>query len=238
MFDAVLNDEDACRATAVLDQLRALRFPWALTGSLAIEAHLLARGQTRSRRPLNDVDLVVDSFAVIPHSVAHRFLLHHVHPFAAEGKILMQLVDAERAVRIDVFRAFGRTLSRSGQLSTETGSLNVVPLEDLIARTTAHVYGRIRASRTIAAKYASTFLELAGFGAGPTLAEAWRDHRGDIPGSFAEASRETRRLLALHPELMIVEEYSAAITPCDRCQNHAPFCCAPPRRIVEVLGYW
>ena len=238
MFDAILNDEDACRATAVVDELLALGFPAALTGSLAIEAHLLARGQPAPRRSLNDLDLVVESFAVIPHCVAHRFLLHHVHPFAAEGKILMQLVHSERVVRVDVFSAIGRTLSRSGPLSRETGSLDVVSLEDLIARTTAHVHGRVRASRTIAAKYASTFFELSGFGAAPALEEAWRDHRGDIPGSFAEASRDTRRLLALHPELIIVDEYSAAITPCDRCQNHGPFCCALPRRIVEVLGYW
>ncbi len=238
MFDAVLNDPDASRATAVVGELLALGFRGALTGGPAIAAHLRTRGGPARRRPLNDLDFVVDGFAAIPDAVADRFLLHHVHPFAAEGKTLVQLIDPERAVRVDLFRTIGRTLSRSGPLGTETGRLDVVSLEDLIARTTAHVYSRLRAGRTIDARYARTFLDLSGLGTESVLEEAWQDHREEISGSFAEASRHASRLLALHPELVANDEYSAVITPCDRCRNHGRFRCAPPGRIVEVLGYW
>ncbi len=238
LFNAILSDDDAGRATSVVDALLACGFRGSLTGGLAIDAHLRARGQRPPRRPLNDLDFVVDSFASIPESIADRFLLHHIHPFAPEGKILMQVIDAERALRVDVFRSIGATLSRSGPLGVETGPLDVVTLEDLMARTTAHVYGRVRAGRTIDARYVRTFLDLRGLGSERVLDEAWQDHREDISASFAEASGDARRLLARHPELVTTGEYSAVVTPCERCRNHGRFRCAPPERIVEILGYW
>ncbi len=237
MFDALLNDEDACRATGVVNDLLALGFRGALTGGLAIEAHLRARGQRPPRRPLNDLDFVVDGIGAIPDSVADRFLLHHVHPFAPEGKTLLQVIDPGRAIRTDIFRTIGATLSRSGPLSAETGGLDVVALEDLMARTTAHVYGRIRLGRTVDPKYVRTFLRLSGLGRGAVLEEVWQDHREGISCSFQEASRDARRLLSLHPRLVVADEYSTAIKPCERCQDHGRFRCAPPERIVQVLGY-
>jgi hypothetical protein len=238
LFDAILTDDDAFRATVVVNELLAHGFRGSLTGGLAIEAHLCARGQHPRRRPLNDVDFVVGSFASIPESVADRFLLHHVHPLAPEGKTLMQLIDPARAVRVDVFRAFGATLSRSGPLGGVTGSLDVVALEDLMARTTAHVYGRLRFGRAIDAKHVRTFLELSGLDSEPVLEEAWLDHREGLSESFGEVSSDSLRLLALHPELVTTEEHSPVVTPCERCQDHGRFRCAPPERIVEILGYW
>jgi hypothetical protein len=72
------------------------------------------------------VDLVVDSFT-IPASLADRFLLHHIHPHAPEGKTLLQLVDRERALRVDLFRAFGTTLTRAHVLDERTGLLPQCP---------------------------------------------------------------------------------------------------------------
>ena len=238
LFDAILTGDAAFRASVVVNELLAHGFRGALTGGLAIEAHLSARGQPARRRPLNDVDFVVGSFASIPDSLADRFLVHHVHPFAPEGKTVLQLIDPERAVRVDVFRAFGATLLRSGPLGGATGSLDVVALEDLIARTTAHVYGRLRSGRAIDAKYVRTFLELAGLDSKPVLDEAWQDHREGQSESFSEASTDALRLLGLHPELVIAEAYSRVVTPCERCRDHGRFRRALPNRIVEILGYW
>jgi hypothetical protein len=94
------------------------------------------------------------------------------------------------------------------------------------------------AGQTIDGKHTTSFLRLSGLGDERVLEEAWRDHREQHSGSFAEAARDTARLLALHPELVVAEEYSAVITPCERCQDHGPFRCAPPELIVEILGYW
>jgi hypothetical protein len=238
LFEAILAGDDAARATFVVSELVAHGFHGSLTGSLAIEAHLRARGRAAGRRPLSDIDFVVERFTAIPESLADRFLLNHVHPFAPEGKTLVQLIDPERALRVDVFRAFGATVSRSGPLGIDTGPLEVVALEDLVARTTAYVYGHLRAGRAIDAKYARTFFELSNLGDTLALADAWQDHREHLSCSFNEASNGARRLLALHPEFVTTEEYSRVITRCERCQDHGRFRCAAPERAVEILGYW
>src|SRR4029079_12449378 len=157
---------------------------------------------------------------------------------ARDGKTLMQVIDPDRAVRVDIFLAVGTTLSRSGPLDGETGSLDVVAAVDLLARTTAHVYGRLRHRRTIDAKYVQAFLDLSIFEGEHRLEVAWQDHRGDATASFEEASSTARHLLALYPDLITAETYSAVITPCEKCQDYGRFRCAPPERVVEILGYW
>src|SRR5262249_26166912 len=151
---------------------------------------------------------------------------------------LVQVIDPDRALRVDIFRARGGTLARSAPLGAETGSLEVVAFEDLVARTTAHVYGQLRTGRTIDAKHAHAFVTLSRLAAGPLIESAWQDHRDDLAGSFDQAVEAAHRLLARHPELVTSEVYSRAIVPCDRCRPHGRFRCAPPERVVEILGYW
>lgn len=63
---------------------------------------------------MNDIDFVTDSFDCIPESLADDFLFRHVHPFDPPGKTILQFIDAESALRVDVFRACGATkFSRS-----------------------------------------------------------------------------------------------------------------------------
>jgi hypothetical protein len=51
------------------------------------------------------VDLVVEDFASIPRSLARSFLQQHVHADAINGRMLLQLIDEPRAIRIDLFHA-------------------------------------------------------------------------------------------------------------------------------------
>jgi hypothetical protein len=236
LFDAILSIENASRATAVVEDLLALGFRGSLTGGLALAVHMHARGHRVRRRPLNDLDFVIDGFPSLRETVADRFLLTHVHPIAPEGKLVVQLIDPQRTLRVDVFRAFGATLSRSASVG-ETGPLGVVSLEDLVARTTAHLCGRLRAGHEVDAKYVQMFLDLANVSGELMLDEAWHDHREDNPPSFTEAFLDVRRLLARHPERVTTSTYSALVTRCNRCQNVGPFQCASPAQIVEILGY-
>ena len=239
MFSALLKPDDAKRASGVVEKLltNGLR-GCALTGSLAIEAQLHARGRPIDWRGLNDVDLVVDSFDAIPAALANGFLLSHIHPHAPEGKTLLQVIDREHALRVDLFSAFGATLSRAGVPDEQTGPLPVIAIEDLVARTTAHVCGRLRKSLEIDAKYVRNFLRLTNCGRPTQLIEAWEDHREDVSGTLEAATREAHQLLGRHPELVVSEEYSAVLTACDRCQDYGPFRLAPRETIVDVLGYW
>jgi hypothetical protein len=164
----------------------ATGFIGVLTGGAATEIHLLHRRETECRR-LNDLDFVVESFASIPESLAQDFLFHHVHPDAPEGKTLLQLIDQEQWLRIDLFRQFGTTLSRAEIMEGPLGSLKVISLEDLVARTTSLVVGNLRRGSVIDRKHARSFLRLAGLGDPAKLEMAWGDHRQSEAASFSEA---------------------------------------------------
>ena len=237
MFAGVLSEDDARRATEAIDALLAHGFRCALTGGLAIDARLRTHGRPSERRTLNDIDLVVENFASIPASVAGAFLLHHVHPDATDGRTLLQLVDQPRAIRIDLFCALGGSLSRASKLALETGDLDVLAVEDLVARTTAFVCGRLRRGQTIDVKHAVAFSRLRGFGEPQVLSAAWNDHRQQLPGTLEDAAREARRLLEAHPALIVVEEYTSMAMACGRCRAHGAFRPAPAEAIVEILGY-
>jgi len=208
-----------------------------LTGGLAIHAQLRVHGRSVEPRVLSDIDFVVDDFASIPGSLAASFVPHHVHPNAVDGKTLLQLVDQPRAIRIDLFQALGSTLLRAVTLGDETGELKVVSVEDLVARTTALVCGRLRQGQSIDVKHATAFTRLSGLGRPEQLAAAWNDHRQQVPGTLDAASREAARLLEAHPELVVVETYSRDASRCERCREHGPFRPAAPSRIIEILGY-
>jgi hypothetical protein len=114
----------------------------------------------------------------------------------------------------------------------------LVAIEDLVARTAAHVCGRLRKGLEIDAKYVRSYMRLSDRGRPAQLTEAWEDHRQDVPGTFEEAKREAHQLVGRHPELVVEEEESAIPTACDRCQDYGPFRLAPRETIVDVLGYW
>lgn len=238
MFSAFLKPDDAKRASGVVEKLltNGLR-GCALTGSLAIEAQLRAHGRPIHGCALNDVDLVVQGFDAIPTTLADGFLLNHIHPYAPEGKTLLQVIDRERALRVDLFRAFGATLSRADLLGEQTRPLPVVAIEDLVARTIAHVCGRLRKGLEIDAKYVRSVMRLTDLGRPMQPTEAWEDHRQDVPGTLAAATREAHQLLGRHPELVVSEEFSAVFSACDRCHDYGPFRLAPREMIVDVLGY-
>ena len=238
MFAATLDERDASRAASVIQKLAIRECQIALTGGVAMEMLLRSNGRPSVRRPLNDLDFVVEDFATIPPLLANDFVLHHVHPFAPEGKLLLQLIDADHAVRIDLFRAFGETMRRSRELPGNTKPLRVVAVEDLVARTTQHVCAALGRGRPLDAKVGSAFRRLLGLGHRRLLEEAWRDHRQDVQLSFSDAMREASQLLELHPDLLVREKYSSVVTPCPQCQNYGPFRQSPPELIVRILGYW
>jgi hypothetical protein len=187
---------------------------------------------------LNDIDLVVDGFGAIPESVTASFLLHHVHPDAFEGGTLLQLIDETTVVRVDLFRTFGNTLARASAFDDETSALQILSIEDLVARTTALVCGSLRRRKTIDRKHVTAFTRLLGFGRQDQLAAAWSDHRQAIPGTLEDARREAIRLLKAHPEMVVVGGYSAVVMPCERCREEGLFRPGSASRIVQTLGYW
>jgi hypothetical protein len=238
MFTSFLSTGDAHRVSVLLEKLLAYGFRGALTGSVATEAHLFSQGRNTERRPLNDLDFVVGSFASIPGPLANGFLAHHIHPHAPEGKLLLQLIDREQSLRIDLFRQFGATLTRTERLKGPTGPLTVISLEDLVARTTALVLGCLRGGKPIDPKHVRTFRRLAGLGEPGRINVAWRDHRRSEVESFPEAVQLAHQLLENRLDLAIRDLYSPEVSVCPQCHDHGPFRRACPDSIVQILGYW
>jgi hypothetical protein len=147
------------------------------------------------------------------------------------------LIDEAHRIRVDVFQALGNTVARAHSPSAATGGLAVLSVEDLVARSTALVCGRLQRGLTIDVKHVTAFNRLRGLGAAATLSHAWSDHRQQVTGTLAEASDEAVRLLEARPELIVVDRYSSDPVACEQCRQSGPFRPAPSNRVVEILGY-
>src|SRR5271166_452070 len=188
---------------------------WVLTGGTAIELRL---GLDPATRPLNDIDLIVNSFESIPATLAEDFIFRHIHPFDPPGKTLLQSVDPDTAVGIDVFRAYGGTIQRASPMDLPWGTFQVISLEDLIARA-ARLALDVAAGVPVPSKHARDFLRLAARAASGDVETAWQDHRKPAhPATFDEASRLLHELIPTRPDLLITPEYSKDTEAvCPRC---------------------
>jgi hypothetical protein len=239
MLQRFLSPPDAERAERTLHRLASHDIrEWALTGGMAAEIHQLRLGRQPSWRVLNDIDFVTDSFDSIPATLADDFLFRHVHPFDAPGKTLLQMVDPETAVRIDVFRACGRTMDRLIALEILSNSFRLISLEDLLARM-ARLTMDLAERVTTPAKYATDFSRLTELASPERVEAAWMDHRKPRhPASFPEARRQLEALIPAHPELLIDSDYSHDLDAlCSRCVPGSVFQLADPRAVLTLLGY-
>ena len=114
MIQSFLCHTDAERALATLRKLARHDISrWALAGGLAVEIHCLWRGCPSSIRTLTDLDFIAEGFDCIPQTLVDHFLFRHIHPLDPPGKTILQFIDADTAMRIDLFRAYGAVMSRN-----------------------------------------------------------------------------------------------------------------------------
>jgi hypothetical protein len=239
MLQRFLCAADAERTLATLRRLARHDISrWALAGGFAVEIHCLLRGRTPSLRPLNDLDFVADAFECIPDTLAGEFLFRHVHPLDPPGKIMLQFVDANTAMRIDLFRTYGAILGRTLSVDLSTGPVRLIALEDAVARA-ARLVLDLAGQAPVASKHADDYLRLVGLVQSSNVEAAWRDHRKPThPMTFRETNTVVRSLISTHFNLLITPEYSkdiAEVRP--RCVPAAPFQFADPNVVLTLLGY-
>ena len=211
---------------------------WALVGGLAVEFHCLRAGQCHAVRHLNDIDFVTPAFECIPESLARDFLFRHVHPFDPPNKTTMQLVDADTSLRVDLFQAGGGVMSRAISVDVPSGPLQVISVEDVVARG-ARLLLDLAASLPVPAKHADDYLRLAELVQSSNMETAWRDHRKPThPMTFGETNTLVKRLIATHRNLLINPDYSKdAAEICHRCVPTPPFQLADSNVVLSLLGY-
>jgi hypothetical protein len=205
---------------------------------LAVEIHRLQRGHTASARKLGGIDFIAETFDRVPEGLADDFMFRHIHPFDPPGKTLLQAVDAESAVRIDVFRTYTDILNRSSDLIFPTGIVRLISLEDLIARLarlTLDLAGQVETP----AKHALDFLRLMELVDPKAVEAAWCDHRKPAhPATFKETSSLLHAVIATRSDLLITPDYSKdATVVCPRCVNTGRFRLADPSALRAILGY-
>lgn len=226
MLRRFLSPDDTNRALRTLRKLRRHDIQgWALTGGLAVEIHRLRRGCDTSVRALNDIDFIAESFDAVPESLADDFLFRHIHPWDPPNRMMLQFIDAESALRIDVFRACGHTMRRTTNLHLSAGMIQLISLEDLTARTARPALD-VADGATTPSKHPADFLRLAELVDATEVETAWLDHRKPgQPASFQEARSLLQYLIPARQNLLITPDYSKdADDICSRCESTlAPF---------------
>lgn len=239
MLQRFFSDRDARRASNALSKLSRHNVDnWALAGSLALEIHCAISGHSCQRRVLNDLDFATDSFDHLPSTLAADFLFRHVHPADPPGRVMLQMVDAENALRIDVFRTTNSIMSRSTEISIGALRFRLISSEDVLARNVKVLLG-LAENDSVASKHALDFVRLREWDDSPQLQIAWQDHRrGHHPTDFVEAKRVVQKLIRSRPDLLIEPRYSTDVkSVCPRCKSIRAFPLADAQQIMSILGY-
>jgi len=239
MFHQFLSVADVDRARHAFRKLARHDIgPWAVTGGFAIEIHHRRLGGKASIRSLNDIDFVTGSFDYIPETLADDFLFRHIHPLDPPGKIMLQFIDPNSPMRIDVFRADGATMDRTCSQDLPSGTLQLVSVEDLVARE-ARLTLDLAQSVPVPSKHARDFLRLMQLVDPVQVEAAWLDHRKPMhPLTFAETNRLLLDLIPAHPELLMAPDYSNDTEAvCKRCKATSAFRLSDPKVVLSLLGY-
>jgi hypothetical protein len=210
---------------------------WALAGGLAVEIHCLRAGLA-STRALNDIDFVASEFDCIPRTLAGDFLFRHVHPLDPPNKTILQFVDAETALRLDLFRADPAIMTRTLSLEFPFGSIRLISGEDVLARA-ARLLMDLRRGVPITLKNANDYMRLEKLVQHPHVEAAWQDHRKpNYPQTFRETNMIVHDLIATHRDLLVTPNYSQDATQvCPRCVATESFPLADPHLVLLSLGY-
>lgn len=198
----------------------------------------MLNGHEPYSRALTDIDFLVPQFDRIPSTLAGLFLFWHVHPADPPGKTLVQFVDAETALRIDVFRASGLTMNRTHVIEFPTGPIRILEREDVIAHGARLLLAQ-DINVPVPEKHARDYLRISAGTLPADLEAAWQDHRKpDHPCVFRDADEMVRKLISTRARLLISPQYSTRTRDlCPRCVSNAPFPLADPTQILTVLRY-
>ena len=240
MIEHFLKEADAERAVKTARKLGAHDLSgWAIVGGWAVEIHCILNRQQPSFRQLADIDFVVPAFDDIPRSLGGSFLFRHVHPSDPPAKMLLQFVDPETALRIDVFRVYGRIMSRTLTVELPTGQMRLAAREDVIARS-ARLLLDLAFDIPVPEKHARDYIRIAeGVPLPANLQVAWEDHRKpEHPRGFREADQLVRKLISTRDRLLIMPRFSTDTRAvCQRCVPNTAFPLADPAVVLSVLGY-
>ena len=237
MIEAVLTSADACRVSATLVRLaQAGLREIAVTGGIAIAAHVEAKAGRPAIRALNDLDIVAPGTMAFSPRLSERFLLAHIHPDASAGRMLVQAVDRANGLRVDIFGSFGGQWTRSRPAPFLGLEVRVVPSGDLAARL-ASLLLDLGLGEPVPAKHARDFLALAVSIDAAGASSAWADHRRPRQPETFEDARDTVLNLIREQRSLLVEKSGFDMdASCPRCRPVAGLEVAAPKAVAMAMG--
>ena len=151
---------------------------------------------------------------------------------------MLQFIDPDSALRMDVFRACGGTMTRTVRLDLQFAAIQLISLEDLAART-ARLVLDLAEDIPVSSKHARDFLGFVNLVDIAAVETVWQDHRKpNHPMTFEEAVSLLRYLIPTHQNLLVTGEYSKDTEAvCPRCSPTPTFQLANPSVILSLLGY-
>jgi hypothetical protein len=186
--------------------------PFALTGGVAVDYHLLFAKKTPSREHVGDLDLVVGRLEALDPAVTSTFLLAHFHQAGPDMKPMVQLVDPLTRLRVDLFPDSLGAIAHATRVSIGRTELLMLSTRSILE----HKMQLVRKSTATR----------------PVDPKHWND---------AKALAEIGRIVIppLRPALA-EEPYNTDVeSRCTRCERSraAAFPLAPKPEIFALLGY-
>jgi len=215
--------------------------PVLIVGSIALRYHLNRHGCAPLHRPLHDLDLAVSDVESLPPVEGEALLVSHYHPDSATsgtGRLLLQLVDPETALRIDIFHALPGAFHRASPLGHCSPHIFVACIEDVLVRSILVLGAQIE-SGSVEFKHVETIQRLSDIVKMEKADQLWATiDQGVWPGSIREAIEHAGSVLQDHPSLYGVLQYGRLDDPpCDQCLWTDRYPLAEKHRIFEILGY-
>lgn len=129
------SEVDRERVSKHLEKLLPYLTPgqFALVGGIAIRYYLIQKGINYPIRPFNDLDMIVQSTAVLSPSVTKDFLIYHYHP-QTEGSFYIALVDPRSRTKIDIF-SYDPAPEKLVSVFFKRQQVNLVSIEDQLVKT-------------------------------------------------------------------------------------------------------
>ncbi len=207
-----------------------------LTGSIALQAHLMHRNLGHPQI-FGDIDMIIDTPDDLPASLVDDFICPHVHPLVKQGDLLVQLVNPQDGIRLDIFNAVGNAFLRVQHAALGSNKVFVISCEDLMAKTTSLLL-KLGRGGMIAAKHARDFAVLFPL-ISDSIDDVWREYRNHTdPSTFRDAASYVKNLIVTHSRALVNPDYNKDITAkCPRCQTLGLFRPADPSHVFEILGY-
>jgi hypothetical protein len=186
----------------------------ALTGGVAIEVHLAARGLRRQQQVVGDLDFVTRRREAVSPDVAAVFLVSHFHkPQPGYPKFMIQLVDPVSRLRVDIFPDQVGSIQRAAVWDIAGARVRILDPEAILDHKLATL-AKASAGRRVDEKHYQDAVLL-----------------GNVCG------RPVPSVPAAH---LCHEGYSQDLAAeCPRCDASldATFPLAPKQQILDVLGY-